>query len=398
MLSATREDHVLPYCADQRHPPDTLFFVAEEDWRLKEAHCMPMQEGALAELPADLQQRLGKPQTEEELQEARANVRFPRDQHLSAPPAGQAAGQPDPNAWEPPPVPFDARGQKPASEEFTATSSHITNLVKIMSESSRAGAGHLLWLSWNPNCKRVTHPTGSSGLLALTAEAARALVFHFDQWFPEPDDWGVLLGKAASSNWSFRQTIEAGYTWPAIGRFREHASPDLQGAVRPGTWHEKHILQDTMAYGPVHHAIEICAFTEGGHRCVLHPGIRLPERGDEDFRWWTASISILELPARNGPSAEAWANKLRAASRNTRARDRWVPKNKTGPLTALASGEKDDRDPNFPELKTSSWQIWDEYEGIPYPVTANFTARWRKAQLMFNMRCFTNNPGKATVS
>ena len=248
-----------------------------------------------------------------------------------------------------------------------------------------------------PYSKRLTHPRGSSGLLALTAEAARALVFYFDQWFPAPGDWDVLLREAASSNWDFRQTIEAGYTWPAIGRLREHASPDLQGAVTPGTWHKKHILQDTMACGPVHHAIEICAFTEGGHRCVLHPGIRLPERGDEDFRWWTASISILELPARNEPSAEAWVNKWRAASRNNRARDRWVPKNKTEPLTALASDEKDDRDPNFPELQTSSWQIWDEYEEIPSPVTASFTARWRKAQLMFNMRCFTNNPGKATV-
>ena len=398
MLPAAREDHILPFCADQRHPRDTLFIVAEEDWRLKEAHCMPLHEGALAELPADLQQRLGKPQTEEEVRDARANVRFPRDQHLSAPPAGQAAGQPDPNAWEPPPVPFDARGHKPASEEFTATSSHITNLVKIMSESSRAGAGHLLWLSWTPNCKRGTHPNGMSGLLALTAEAARVLVYHFDQWFSEPGDWDVLLREAASTDWRFRMNIEAGYTWPAIGHFREHASPNLEGAVRHGTWHKKHILQDTVACGPVHHAIEICAFTEGGHRCVLHPGIRLPESGDEDFRWWTASISILELPAGNCPSAEAWDNKWRAAGRNPRARGRWVPKNKTEKLPALATSDKDDRDPNFPELKTSTWQIWDEYEVIPSLVTASFLNRWRQAQRMFNMRCFTNNPGKATVS
>ena len=128
-----------------------------------------------------------------------------------------------------------------------------------------------------------------------------------------------------------------------------------------------------------------------------HPGIRLPERGDEDFRWWTASISILELPARNQPSAEAWANKKRAASRNTRARDRWVPKNKTEPVSALTTDEKDDRDPNFPKLQTSSWQIWDEYEKIPSDVTESFLNRWRKAQHMFNMRCFTNNPAKATV-
>ena len=67
-------------------------------------------------------------------------------------------------------------------------------------------------------------------------------------------------------------------------------------------------------------------------------------------------------------------------------------------MSALATGEKDDHDPNFPALETSSWQIWDEYEEIPSPVTASFLNRWRKAQLVFKMRCFTNNPGKATVS
>ena len=398
MLPAAREDHVLPYCADPRHPPDTLFFVAEEDWRLKEAHCMPVHEGALAELPADLQMRLSQPQTEAEVWLARANVKFPRNQHLFVPPAGQAAGRPDPNAWEPPPVPFDQRGRKPASEEFTATSSHIANLVKIMSESSRAGAGHLLWLAWNPSSKRLHHPRGSSGLIALTAEAARLLVYHFQHWFPEPGDWDVLLRKAASSNMRFRQTIDAGYTWPAIGHYREHASPNCGGQVRHGEWGKKHILEDTMAHGPVHHFIQICALTEGGHKCVLHPGIRLPESAGEDFRWWTASISILEPPAGNWPTAEAWANKNRAASQVRRYQGRWVPKNRTEPLPALATGEKDDNDPNFPPLQTSTWQIWDEYEVIKPPVTDSFRNRWRKAQHLFNLRSFTNNPHKATVS
>ena len=35
----THEDHCIPYCADPRHAEDTLFFVAEEDWRLYEEDC-----------------------------------------------------------------------------------------------------------------------------------------------------------------------------------------------------------------------------------------------------------------------------------------------------------------------------------------------------------------------
>ena len=33
-----RQDHLLPYMADCRHTPDTLFFVAEEDFRLTRVH------------------------------------------------------------------------------------------------------------------------------------------------------------------------------------------------------------------------------------------------------------------------------------------------------------------------------------------------------------------------
>ena len=399
-LSAAREDHLLPYCADQRHPPDTLFFIAEEDWRLKEAHCRPVTQGAKAELPADLQQRLGAPQTIQEVQDAREGCQFPRNAVLFERPAEAepAADQAAPDPAVPTTVPFDKRGQKPKSEEFTATSSHITNLVKIMSESSRAGAGDLLWLSWNPrSSKRLQHPTGSSGLIALTAMAARKLVFHFEEWFPEPDDWDVALRKAASSDASFRQIMEAGYTYPAIGHFREHASPNCGGDVRSASWERRHILQDTMALGPVHNAIEICAFTETGHKCVVHPGIRLPETASgEDFRWWTASISIQELPAGCNPTA-AWANKWRAASRHNQSQGIWVPKEKTQVLSALTTGEKDDHDPNFPPLETSQWQIWDEYEEIPSPQTASFLNRWRKAQHLFNLRSFTNDPQKAIV-
>ena len=37
-VGARRQDHLLPYMADCRHTPDTLFFVAEEDFRLCRAH------------------------------------------------------------------------------------------------------------------------------------------------------------------------------------------------------------------------------------------------------------------------------------------------------------------------------------------------------------------------
>ena len=60
---ALRQDHLLPYMADCRHTPDTLFFVAEEDFRLTREHARlsPQQIAAkLAKEPQGLQEMPGE--------------------------------------------------------------------------------------------------------------------------------------------------------------------------------------------------------------------------------------------------------------------------------------------------------------------------------------------------
>ena len=139
-------------------------------------------------------------------------------------------------------------------------------------------------------------------MIALTADCARKFVLNFNDWFREPGDWDCALLQAACWNRDFRDEIRAGYTYPSIGFYREHPSPNLKGQVREAPWHKKHILQGTRAVGPLHEAIEVCFFTEAGPKCVMHPGIRLPEREHgEDFRWWTAAITIAESPTGDIP-------------------------------------------------------------------------------------------------
>ena len=36
-LNLIFQDHLLPYCADPRHAPDTLFLIFEDDWRMYES-------------------------------------------------------------------------------------------------------------------------------------------------------------------------------------------------------------------------------------------------------------------------------------------------------------------------------------------------------------------------
>ena len=45
-----RQDNLLPYMADCRHTPDTLFFVAEEDFRLTREHARWNPEAVAAQL------------------------------------------------------------------------------------------------------------------------------------------------------------------------------------------------------------------------------------------------------------------------------------------------------------------------------------------------------------
>ena len=64
-FASSPEDHILPFMSDLRFAPDTLFLVAEEDWRLWRADCHrgastrpeDMPEGREGELSAPLFRR-----------------------------------------------------------------------------------------------------------------------------------------------------------------------------------------------------------------------------------------------------------------------------------------------------------------------------------------------------
>ena len=131
-------------------------------------------------------------------------------------------------------------------------------------------------------------------------------------------------------------------------------------------------------------------FHSVGPISFLHPGITLPDSGHgEDFRWWTAAITIAELPAGGMPTA----SKARAKStgRGAATKGKWVPKGLATVLPAVTDREKDDQDDSFGEIKTSAYQIWDEAEELPAQATKSLERRWRMAVNIFHRRCFTND-------
>ena len=395
------EEHILPYCADQRHPADTLFLIAEEDWRLKESHCDLSPD--FGELSASMLQARDVPKFKSEVEAVRGEDRtFPAYQHIRPvePTADAAASSQQPPAianhqWVQVGLNFHKRATKPSADEFTTTSKHLVDIVKMTSEAHRAGARDLLWLSWLPlKSKRVRHPTRYSGFIALTAEGARKLRFNFEEWLGEPTFFDTALRHALCENVACRAELSAGYLYPCLGHYCEHSSPLCKGAVRDTDWSSQHILQDTRVEPTAdakHWSIGVCAFTESGPICYLHPGIQLPElEFGEDFRWWTAAISINELPADNGPSQS-----LRQRWHKAKGGGFWAPVALTKVTTCTVGSEKDDQDDSFGKIELTAFQIWDETEEWPaYLWTRSLDRRWRMAVNLFHRRSFTNNPLK----
>ena len=123
-------DVLLPIMQDSTFPQDALFFVAEEDWRLRE-------------------------------QDARLVSQ-----------QGLEAGPPDPSrcktSREPSAVQSAVRGPRPRS---------LADLVRAATRATRAGRGDLLWLSNLLRDDRYENaaPSYGSTLKALTQKTAQAL-------------------------------------------------------------------------------------------------------------------------------------------------------------------------------------------------------------------------------
>ena len=260
-LPADSKDHIIPYCADQRHPADTLFFIAEEDWRLAEAHCgLDYNE---AELTDSLKMALERPESRMEMEAARGEHRnFPRWQvGTVVEPTADDQGGPPKTLWKDEGLQFHKRAKKPLAGEFSTTTRWLVDMIKICTEADRAGAKDLLWMSWLPKkSKRVSYPTRYSGLIALTAEGARKLMLNFDDWFPEPCNWDTELRKGLGTNPAMQTELAAGYLFPCLGHFTEHESA-IAGGVRQAEWDLKHLIQDTrpskLTAG--HFSLGVCA-------------------------------------------------------------------------------------------------------------------------------------------
>ena len=222
-------------------------------------------------------------------------------------------------------------------------------------------------------------------------------MLNFDVWFSKPGHWDCLLREKLSAHAGMRAELSAGYLYPCLGHYSQHESAVEKG-VRETTWDMRHILQETrtseLAAGH-HDSIAVCAFETSGPLIPLHNGIKLPDTPpDQDFRWWTAAITVAEPEAGKAPKARKRAAE---ASSVASTPDRWVPKGLYKRRKVTVTGRKDDWETPDDPIFTTFWQIFDETEGIPAQTTESLNRRWRAACNLFSHRSFTNDPAKVAA-
>ena len=190
---------------DEVHPEDTLFFVAEADFRFYHADCQLEEAYLDMEIAAE---RLKRAQA----QDAVWNPPLQKDLEVSQPPDDSDTQLPDPEALVADPEQWaelmfqqnkvlssqeDPNGQLPLMAPLlnacdrearlqAAPSPELEDLVSLCNEAARHGRGNFVWLGWNacPDSRWTARDpekiANGSNLIAVTAAGARWLQPRFE--------------------------------------------------------------------------------------------------------------------------------------------------------------------------------------------------------------------------
>ena len=301
-VGARRQDHLLPYMADCRHTPDTLFFVAEEDFRLCRAHARWTPSKVAAQLAPQLagfQEMPGEASISlEELYRARcALVPLVGEEE-----AGAFCESANPGVEVAATLGFYRRRRKPDAEEMKQVSEELEDLVKICTYASRQHAGGLVWLSWcglsEKSKGRKTVPCHGSTLVAVTSWFAQKLLENFD--ILEFCHFDIALRNLLQSppgDWFW---CRASFVYPSIGHYCEHLSGCEEGlGWRQSEWTRSWVQDGTRRnpFDPTSRHRTLHKFSPSGVPPLLGT-IILPESegvDEEDLRWFTKDVDLESL-------------------------------------------------------------------------------------------------------
>ena len=249
MDSTCPQDVGLPYMTGGRHAPDTLFLVAEGDFRFQRDHCVSSRDW-LAEVDEFVEEHLKTSTTVDA--RGMLNPAVPPEEGVISPTTDDEGGggtapaeEPDWGAAEPDARAEDAEAEPDARQEkeqepqqkerlpfwgFTQGRRYegreayicpeLQDLVRVATVAHRKGKGDVIWYSWVGSRKKKTVPSHGSTLLGVSKDGAFKLLKaikkekkprHFDIWLRD-----ACVNQTGS--------LQASYVLPSTGNFDEHIS------------------------------------------------------------------------------------------------------------------------------------------------------------------------------
>ena len=297
MDSICPQDVGLPYMTDERHANDTLFLVAESDFRFHREHCVSGKNW-LAQVDEFVEEHLKRPSTVEAW--GLLNPAVPPEEGVISPttddeggggtapisepdwggtepdaPAGDSEAEPDARSAkrkegaEKDKVSFwgFTRGRRYEGREAYVCE-ELQDLVRIATVAHRKGKGDVVWYSWVGSKKKKTEPSHGSTLVGVSKDGARFLLeairkapqaMHFDIWLRDR---------------CFQETegLQASYVLPSIGNFDEHISgcdptnTGMADGTRPSQWNDYWCMDGVRVEkrDAKHKTRNVCAFQSKG--------------------------------------------------------------------------------------------------------------------------------------
>ena len=310
------QDVGIPYVADERHAGDTLFLVAESNYRVYKADARQPWPWPLgrssdnrvdvsgdARPPSPAPAQSGTPfgiHTMPALMAGAVRDGDPARRPSPAPanPAGSSPAPARTDAWEsgassfssapvqfgPSPAPAwtgascvyddtlrvlakEALGQatlggwREQVPEFPP-SQELLDVVGLANQASRHGLGHIVWFSWEGAISgkgRKWIPTEGTNFLAIDREGARKLRSYLESVSPGPFD--TILARWLTSA-QVGNEVGASYTWPSCGSCVRYTTGDAQFLRVQSSFGQSHV-QEGFRHGQSERWI--CRFQPSGN-------------------------------------------------------------------------------------------------------------------------------------
>ena len=398
----------MPLISDPRFAPDTLFLVAEEDWRLWKADCK--KEGKLqkADLPEDRQEELSAPSGSQDA--------YPAVKAFSDP--SSSSFQPTKNEGE---LRSWGRGTKASAADVQQTSQELLDILHMCNTAHRQGHGDVVWLSYNVAAKASWAPSYGSTLLAVSARGGRILHDNWSEWFKEPQHFDIAL-KEVLMELSASQQLPASYVFPSVGGYDEHISAFMntkKAAVRECYWDTyKAIQQGTREFDQHGRAFSRSLpwqkyklkefpleqkYRDKFEVVILDEIPTLPL--DQPDIWWTAAATIDEAFYEE---AQQQHSTTKGASKGSGVARSFQPSKRPGSPTrqlpwkwrklrgAAEPQHASIADSDASQIKISLDQMWHPHETSEFKTT-NAQRRMRNNVSNFERRYFTNDPSKVAL-